>query len=220
MSTAHPITAEPREKTGSRHCRRLREAGRLPAVLYGHKKPPAHLSLDAREALAHIRAGEKVYEIRLGGAAETALLKDLSYDHLGARILHADFERVDLSEEVTVNVHLHLVGEAAGLKHAGAMLVQSQTELAVRCAVRDLKDAIDVDVSALDVGGALHAGDVPLPAGWTLAQEADAVLATIQIAKKEAEGEAVEAEAGEAEPEVIAEVKDEGEGEAKAESKE
>jgi len=213
MSIAHPIEAQPRETVGTRHCRRLRESGRIPVVLYGHKKGPTHLSLDAKEALTHIHAGEKVYEIRTDGAVETALLKDLSYDYLGTNILHADFERVDLDEEVTVNVRLHLVGDAPGLKHAGAMLVQSQTEMAVRCAVRALQDSLDVDISALDLGAALHAGDISMPGGWVLDTDPEAVLATIQIAKKEAEGEEVAAETGEGEPEVLAEATEQsGEG--------
>lgn len=218
MSTTHEINAEPRDALGSRRCRRLRAQGKLPAVLYGHKKGTIHLTLDAKDAITHFEAGEKIFEIRIAqGAAETALLKDLSFDYMGTRILHADFERVDLNEEIAFNVHLHLVGDAAGLKHAGALLVQSLTELPVRCAVRDLRDALDVDITELDIAASLHAGDVALPAGWMLGVDADVVLATIQVVKKEAEGEEVEAETGEAEPEVMAEKK---EGDEAEESKE
>ena len=211
MSTAHPIEAQPRNAVGSRHCKKLREAGRLPAVLYGHKLAPAHLSLDAKEALAHIHAGEKVFELRLPTGAETVLLKDLSFDHLGVRILHADFERVNLSEVVSVNVHLHFIGESKGLKQAGAMLVQSQTEIAIRCTVSDLQDSLDVDIAGMEVGHPLHAGDIALPAGWVLDMEPDIVLASIQIAKQEAEGEEVAADAGAAEPEVLTAKQDAGE---------
>ncbi len=207
MSQTHELSAEKRSGVGSRDAQRLRKEGKLPAVLYGHKLGTEHIMLDAKEAITHFEAGEKVFELKLGGKSETALLKDLAYDFLGRQIIHADFERVDLDEKVTVNIPIHLKGEAKGLKTAGALLIHPASDIEVECRVRDMQDSLDVDVSHLGVGDALHASEVTLPAGWTLMSDPDTVLAAIQIKKEEAEGEEVEVEGGEGEPEVIAEKK-------------
>jgi len=212
MATTHALAAEQRDKLGTRHCRRLREKGKLPAVLYGHKKGSVHLTLDAKDAITHIESGEKLFELSIAdGDAQTALLKDIAFDYMGTRIVHLDFERVDLDELVTVNILMRFKGDAVGLKTAGAILMHPTTEITVQCAVKDLQDSLDVDISSVDVGAALHAGGVELPAGWKLLTDPDSVLAGIQITKKEAEGEEVEAvgEAGEGAPEIIGEKKEE-----------
>lgn len=209
MSTTHELSAEARTRLGTGQSRKLRSAGKLPAVLYGHRLATMHLTLDAKQAVSHIMAGEKLFEITIDdGAAETALLKDIAYDHLGSRIIHADFERVNLDETVTVTIPVHLKGDAVGLKSAGAILIHPSSDITVVCRVRDLRDSLDYDISELKVGESLHAGQIPLPARWVLQSDADAVVAAIQTAKEEAVGEEVEVAAGEAQPEVITEKKD------------
>lgn len=208
MSTTHALKAEARTDVGTRDAQRLRAAGKLPAVLYGHKKATAHIALDAKEAITHLEAGERVFELQIDGSArETALLKDVGYDYLGRRIIHVDFERVDLDETVTVHIPIHFKGEAVGLKSAGAILIHPASDISVTCRVRDLQDALDVDISELGVGESLHASDIKLPAGWTLQSDPDTVLAAIQVKKEEAEGEEVTVEGG-AEPERITEKKE------------
>lgn len=209
MATTHALSAEKRDKLGSRQCRRLRAQGVLPAVLYGHKKGSIHLSLNAKDTISHIESGEKLFELTIAdGASETALLKDIAFDYLGTRIIHLDFERVDLDELVTVNILVHFKGDAVGLKNSGAIIVYPTTEIAVQCAVRDLQDSLTVDVSGVDIGASLHAGAVELPAGWKLLADPDLLLAAIEITKKEAEGEEVEVGEGAAAPEVIGEKKE------------
>jgi len=210
MAKTHSLTAEKRDQVGSRHCQRLRAQGKLPAVLYGHKKGSVNLSLDAKDTITHVESGEKLFELSIAdGDAETALLKDIAFDYLGTRIVHLDFERVNLDEQVTVSILLNFKGEAVGLKAAGAMMMHPSTEISIQCAVKDLQDSLDVDISAVDLGASLNAGMVELPAGWKLLTDPDNVLAAIQITKKEAEGEEVEAEGGEEAPEVIGEKKEE-----------
>ncbi len=208
MSQTHELSAEKRESVGTRESQRLRKEGKLPAVLYGHKLGTEHIMLDAKEALTHFEAGEKVFELKLGGKSETALLKDLAYDYLGRRIIHADFERVDLDEKVTVHIPIHFRGDAKGLKAAGALMIHPASDIQVECRVRDMQDSLDVDLSHLDVNESMHASEITLPSGWTLMSDADAVIAAIQVKKEEAEGEEVEVEGGAGEPEVIAEKKD------------
>lgn len=210
MSTTFTLEAKTREKVGSRYAQRARKAGELPCVIYGHKQDPVSISINAKIAILHFEHGEKVFNIDIEGKPETALLKALQFDYLGNNVIHADFERVDLDEEVETHVHITLKGDAEGLKDGGAILFSSMTEIAVRCKVRDIVEHIDVDISELDAGKSFHAGEVTLPAGFTLITDADETICTIQIKREEeAVGEEAEVEGVDAgEPEVITEKKE------------
>lgn len=206
------LTAEARERTGSRYSKRLREAGKLPAIVYGHGETPVPISLDHKEAMAHFSKGEKVFSLQVGGKAENVLLKDLGYDYLGNNIVHADFARVDLNERVNTRANLKFVGNAVGLKTGGAILMKPITELELNCQVTNLPDEIEVDVSDLEVGQTIHAGEITLPKStMKLLTDPDAVVVQIVVqvaAEEDGEGAEVSGEGGS--PEVIGEKKDEG----------
>ncbi len=221
MQAKHTLEVQPRERTGSRYARRSRAAGRLPCVVYGHGQDPLHIETDHKKAMRFFESGERVFDLAMQGESSTqmVLLKDLQFDYLGTNVVHCDLVRVDLDEVVESNVHLHFVGSAKGLKHAGAILTHSVTELHVACKVRNLPEEIRVDITELDVEHPLLVRDVPLPDGMELKSEGDVVVAIISITKAEAEptaeGAEVDADAA-AQPEVITERKDvAGEGEDK-----
>lgn len=158
------LEATLRERLGSRYAQRARAAGHLPGVIYGHKELPVAINLNAKNMLGHIHKGEKVFRISLDGAEpEIVLLKDVQFGYLGDNIIHADFARVSLTERVHTKVHIQLIGEAVGLKRAGAILVHPVTEIELDVQVSNIVDHIDVDVSHLDVGGLIHASEVKLP---------------------------------------------------------
>ena len=161
--TTTQLSAKKRERTGSRYSQRIRNAGGLPAVVYGHKEEPISISLDAHEAIMHITRGEKVFELDIEGASQHVLLKDLGYDYLGTNIIHADFARVDLNERVQTKAHLRFIGDALGLKTSGAIMMHPSTELELDVLVSNIPDHIDVDVSEMEVGDIIHASDVKLP---------------------------------------------------------
>lgn len=209
--TQHVLNAKKRERTGSRYAQRVRSNGGLPAVVYGHKEEPVSITLDAHEAIGHISKGEKVFELDLEGHKQHVLLKDLGYDYLGTNIIHADFARVDLNERVDTRVHLRFVGEAKGLKTLGAIMMHPHTELELNCLISNLPDHVDVDVSEMEVGDALHASDVKLPLeSMQLLTDEDTVIAQIVMkAVQEEEGEASEVGAEGEEPEVIGDKKEE-----------
>jgi large subunit ribosomal protein L25 len=150
--------------------------------------------VDAKEALSHFHKGEKVFQIDLDGKSQTVLLKGLQFDYLGTNVVHADLARVDLNERVSTRVPIHLVGEAIGLKTAGAILTHPTGELDVECRVADIPDSIEVSVTDLDVGGLIHARDVTLPEGIKLLSDDDAIVAAITVVAEQASGEAVPAE--------------------------
>ncbi|MBC7835199.1 MAG: 50S ribosomal protein L25 [Phycisphaerales bacterium] len=200
------LSASKRERLGSRYAQRARAAGHLPAVVYGHGQAPLAVNLPAKETLNHIHKGEKVFTMAIAGEDQTlVLLKDIQFDYLGTNIVHADFARVDLNERIHTRVHINLVGEAVGLKTAGAILMHPTTEIEIECRVTELPDSIEVSITDLDVGHAITAGDVTLPgSGMKLITDVHAILAQIVIQKEEvitAEAAAVAAEA--AQPEVI-----------------
>ncbi len=208
MNQTATLTATRRERLGSRFSQRIRQSGGLPAVVYGHGVAPTAITLDAKEALRRFHAGEKVFTLNLAGEQETVLLKDLQFDYLGDSIVHADFARVDLDEMVEVHVHVKLTGEAAGLKHAGAVLLHPVTELTIRCRVAAIPDHVTANISALEVGDALYVRDIVLPEGTELLSEEDGVVATIHMkAEEPVTPEGAAAEGAPTEPEVIREKK-------------
>ncbi len=211
--TTTQLSAKKRERTGSRYSQRIRNAGGLPAVVYGHKEEPISISLDAHEAIMHISRGEKVFELDIEGASQHVLLKDLGYDYLGTNIIHADFARVDLNERVQTKAHLRFIGDAQGLKTSGAIMMHPSTELELDVLVSNIPDHIDVDVSEMAVGDIIHASDVKLPLeSMKLLTDPETIVAQIVMkAVQEDEGEAGEVGADGAEPEVISEKKEDAE---------
>ena len=214
MQSTHTLAVKRREKNGTRYAKRDREAGRLPAVLYGHGRPPVSLTLDAKEAIRFFNQGEKVFNIELSeeGKTQTVLLKDIQFDYLGTNIIHVDLARVDLDEEVESHAHIHLVGEARGLKRANAILTHPTTSITIRCSVRNIPEEIRVNIADLDVGQQITAGDVVLPEGVKLLSDPSDLIASINTQIEEVvEGEAAAVGAEEAQPEVIKKKKDDEE---------
>ncbi|MEQ9206420.1 MAG: 50S ribosomal protein L25 [Phycisphaerales bacterium] len=212
MSDTTPtLTAAKRERTGSRYSRRLRESGSLPAVVYGHKEEPVSIALDMHETMLHLKKGEKLFELDLEGTKQHVLLKDLGYDYLGTNIIHADFSRVDLNERVDTRAHLTFVGEAAGLKTSGAIMMHPINDIELNVLISNLPDHIDVDVSEMEVGDVLHASDVKLPLeSMKLLTDPDTIVAQIvmKAVQEDDTDESGEVSAEGASPEVIGEKPD------------
>ncbi len=206
MSNTTPtLTAEKRERTGSRYSRRLREAGSLPAIVYGHKEEPVSISVDTHSTMQHLQNGDKLFELELEGNKQHVLLKDLGYDYLGNNIIHIDFARVSLDERVNTKAHLSFIGEAKGLKTPGAIMMHPINDIELNVLITNLPDHIDVDVSDMEVGDVLHASDVKLPVStMVLLTDPDTIVAQIVLkAEQSTDDEAGEVSADGASPEVI-----------------
>lgn len=203
------LTAAPRDKVGTRYCQRLRDQGQLPAVLYGHKEQPVSITIPFREAVAHINKGEKVFRLDFPGAKnkdemQMVLLKELQFDYLGTNIVHADFARVSLTERVKTRVAIHLVGEAKGLKQAGAILMHPTNEVVIETTIVELPDFLEVNIAELDVGHAITASEVKLPKDtMKMITDPHAIVAQIVIQLEEKVAEATTVDAAAAGPEVI-----------------
>ena len=201
------LTADLRETTGTRTARRLRAAGRVPAVIYGHKEEIVPVSLPMKEAVNHINDGAHLFELTYGGKNENVLLKDVQFDHLHKEVIHIDLTRVSLDERVTVVVSIELKGTPIGEEKDG-VLTQVLTEIEVECLVTQIPESIIVDVSGLDVNDTLTVADLKLPEGVIPQQEPDIVIASVSTVEEIEEDE----EGTAAEPEVIGAVAEEGEG--------
>ena len=191
------LQARKRAQTGKGVARKLRAAARVPAVLYGQGMDSTPLDVDRRELLTAYQsdAGTNVLlNIEVDGESTPALTKELQRDPLKGALLHVDFVKVDLTQEVDVEVPVHIVGEAPGVKEGG-VLEQPVFALQVRCLPGDVPEAVEVDVSGLTTGDSMHVSELSV-SGFEILTDPETVLVSIVAPMSEAELEALEAAAG------------------------
>ena len=187
------INAAKRERLGSRYAQRLRKTGHLPAVIYGHGNDPVSVSIEEKATLAYLHRGQHVFNVAVDGAAtETCLVKDLQFGFLGDDVIHIDLARVNLDEEVTVRVHLDLIGEIQNAKLAGAIVVHDHSEIEVRCAVKDIPESIRVELDAYEQS--VTVGELSMPEGVVAITPEKTMIIHVQIAAEEDEEEGAPAE--------------------------
>jgi len=201
--TLPSLHANVRERTGTRYAARARAEGNLPAVIYGHKQDPVHISVDQMEIIALLRNNAHLIQVEVAGKTEPCLVKDIQWDHLGSKIIHIDLARVNLGEEVDVEIEIELVGDAAGLKEAGAILEQNTSTIQIKCRADAIPEKLTHDVSEMTVGDSLLVSGLTMPAGVTVSSDADLLIAHMSVAKAVVEDEDdADAEGGD-QPEVI-----------------
>jgi large subunit ribosomal protein L25 len=209
MATQAPqIQASKREQLGSRANKRLRSAGQLPGVVYGHKEAVIPVTLPKKEVVNHLNKGAHLFDLTLDGKAEKVLVKEVQYDHLGLEVIHVDFARVSLDEKVEVTVPLELKGTPKG-EEEGGVLQQIVNELELECLVTDIPDKIVANVTEMGKDSALHIRELQLPKGVRCLQDEDLIVCVVKEIQEEAAAEPT-AEGG-AEPEVLGRKKEEGE---------
>jgi large subunit ribosomal protein L25 len=213
MAKQVKLTAERRTATGRSAVRKLKAAGFVPAVIYGAKDKAETLQVSRRDinAMLSHAAGENILvELEIAGKNRLALVQEVQHAPLGGAILHVDFHAVSVDEVIQADVPLEPMGIANGVKNMGGLLEQNLRSLAIECLPRDLPDVITVDVSALNIGDAIHVREIPLPAGVTTRIQPDLTAFSVLAPTVEEEPVAAEAEAA-AGPEVIREKKEEPE---------
>ncbi|MDQ1723485.1 MAG: large subunit ribosomal protein [Frankiaceae bacterium] len=191
------IAAEPRTEFGKGGARRTRRAGKVPAVLYGHGTDPVHISLPSRDFAHAIKGGglNVLLTLDIAGGSQLALPKAIQRDPIRGSIDHVDLVLVRKGERVTVDVHVVLVGDI----DRAAMLEHSAETISVEADATELPNSIEVNVDGLTAGATIHARDVKLPAGTTLAEDGDKVIVhvinTPSAAQMESEGAGTTTEA-------------------------
>ena len=209
------LTAKVRGELGSRKNKRLRDAGFIPGVIYGHKEDVVPVTLPKVELVRYLNHGAHLFALAMDGKNENVLVKDVQYDHLGIEVLHVDFARVDLNERVEVTVPLLLRGEPKG-EAEGGVLQQVIADLEIECLVTQIPHEIRHNVSEMKLNDVLHIKDLQLPEGVRALQDEDLIVATV---KEIVEAAPEEVEATEGEPEVIGKVEEGAEGAAEGEAK-
>ena len=206
------LKAEIREHTGSKAVRKVRQQGRVPAIVYGHKQKPVAISFDEHDFLEGLHHGHRLIDVQVGRKKEKMIVKELQYDHLGRNVIHADLMRVNINETIRVSVPIELKGTAAGT-HEGGIIDEHVDNLEIECKVTDIPDTIVVSVKDVRVGDVLHAGDIELPENVKLVSPPDTLLVACHLVAAAQTTEEVEEEMPTA-PEVIGEAKEPEEEEA------
>ena len=167
------VVAYERSVQGTGASRRLRNAGKTPGIIYGGNEAPQAVELD-HNALFHALRKEafhsSILDIEVAGKSQKALLRDYQMHPFKPLVLHIDFQRVDAKQKIHVKVPLHFVNAeiAPAVKLGGALISHIATEIEVSCLPADLPEFIQVDLSKIEVGHAIHVKDVALPKGLSL----------------------------------------------------
>ncbi len=209
------IKAKVRAEIGGRRPHRIRASGRVPAILYGAGSSQA-LELNGREiaeALHGASSESVLIDLTLEGEGgvttkKMALIREVQHDPLRDTIEHVDFHAIEENKKLRVEVPVHELGEAVGVRTGGGILDHNLRTLRVECLPKDLPERIDVDVSALEVGQAIHVGEVKLPAGVTVLNTKELPVFMVLLPKVEEAPTPEGAAAAAAEPEVIRQKKE------------
>jgi len=170
---------------------KLRAQGILPAVVYGHKVEPAHISVD-KNAFAKIyrQAGEStLIDLVIAGAKEVkVLIKEVQFHPITNQPIHIDFYKVSMDEKLTADIPLRFVGEPKAVKELGGILVRNIDHLKVECLPKDLVHEIEIDITGLaELEQSYHVKDIKLPPGLKLLTASEDIAVTILRPRTEAE---------------------------------
>ncbi|WP_426181684.1 50S ribosomal protein L25/general stress protein Ctc [Microbacterium sp. TWP3-1-2b2] len=204
MSEDTKVHAEVREQFGKGFARRLRAAGKIPAVIYGHGTEPVHVALPGHQVSLIIRRANALLELDIEGTASLALVKDVQRDPVRQIIEHIDLLVVKKGEKIQVDVPIVVVGEP----FAGTVANLDATSLAVEVEATHIPQNFEVSVEGLEEGQHITAADVKLPKGASLLADPETLIVAIYVPTAEAtedeteevsaEGEAAEAQSDEA----------------------
>jgi large subunit ribosomal protein L25 len=202
------LRATPRNDTGKGVARKLRMAGQVPGVIYGHARDPQPLALDGHELslLLDRVTASTVIDLNLGGISTKTLMREIQRHPFKKEILHVDFQELVAGEKVTVDVPLVFHGVPEGVRVGGGLLDIILHALTVKAEPSSIPDHIDVDVTDLTMGHPLHVSDLKLPVGVEAAGDAGQTVATVS-APRTAEETPVAAIEAVPEPELIRKTK-------------
>ncbi len=196
---AEALKVQLRDTRGKRNAKRLRRAGFIPAILYGHGQTPVGLAVGADDVAAAVRHGVRLVDLQ-GAVQEKAFLRELQWDPFGTHVVHIDFTRVAEGERVQVHVAIELRGQAPGVKDGGVVDHQLH-EIELECPAIAIPEKLQVNVNHLNLNDVLTVANLDVPDGVTLLADPETVVVQCILPAVEEEAAAVAAEAGE--PEVI-----------------
>ncbi|GAT74925.1 50S ribosomal protein L25/general stress protein Ctc [Microbacterium hydrocarbonoxydans] len=195
MSEDTKVHAELRESFGKGFARRLRAAGKIPAVIYGHGTEPVHVALPGHQVSLIVRRANAVLELEIDGKGDQlTLVKDVQKDPVHQIIEHIDLLVVKKGEKVAIDIPVVVTGESA----AGTIVNLDATTLSIEAEATHIPEHIEVSVEGLEEGAHITAADVALPKGSTLLSDPEVLVVAVSVPAAAAEDEAAEASAEEA----------------------
>ena len=202
-TTVSSVVATPRTGTFNKgFARRVRMQGLIPAVVYGAGKESVAVTVDPKvitKILYSDSGHNTIFDLAIEGApASKGMIVDWQNEPIKGHLLHIDIKRIAMDKAMRVSVPVQLIGVPAGVKQSGGILGQVLHEVEIECLPGDIPSHIDVDVTALEVNGAIHISDLPHSGKLKFLGEENALVAHVTVAKEEAATEVVAA----AEPEV------------------
>jgi len=191
------VNAVSRSVQGTGASRRLRRAGKVPAIVYGASEKAQVIELDHKALLLQLRHESfhsTILQMNVDGNKQSVLLRDVQMHPWKHEVLHIDFQRVDAKQKIHMRVPLHFVNEeiAPGVKLGGGVVNHVMTELEVSCLPADLPEYLEVDLAALELGDSVHLSEVKLPSGVEsvqLTRGDDSVVVSVQVPRVAAETE-------------------------------
>jgi len=214
-----PLSVRPRTAAGKGGARQLRATGSVPAVLYGEHTAPVHLTVNAHEFATVLKKSSSEHILvdlsTAGGApgTELALVKDVQHDPITGDVIHVDFLLILPTKKIRVTVPVRVRGVPDGVKNFGGILQHTMRDLEVEAVPADIPDVVDVDVSALGIGDALHVRDITVDRVTIVSAPERSIASVVPptVVKEAAPAEAAPAESAAGAPEVITEKKEEEE---------
>jgi large subunit ribosomal protein L25 len=193
------VVATPRTgKFNKNHARRVRVAGKIPAVVYGAGIDSVAVAVDPRVVtkILHSESGHNtIFDLNVEGAAlAKAMIVDWQHEPIKGKLLHVDFKRIAMDKPMRVSVPVQLTGTPVGVKTSGGILDHILREVEIECLPGDIPDHIDVDVTGLALYGAIHISDLPHTGSIKFLGEETALVAHVTVIKEEASVEAAPAE--------------------------
>jgi large subunit ribosomal protein L25 len=233
MSKAIVVGAESRKDQGKGASRRLRHAGKVPAILYGGKGEPSNIAMDQLKLL-NVIGDERFYSslvtLQLDGKDQQVIIKDVQMHPARNAVLHVDMQRVLADQAIRIHLPIHFINETTcpGVKTEGGQVSHLKTDVEISCLPKDLPEALVVDMIAMHLNDTIFLKDIKVPAGVTIpelatgrdipvvsihaprAEEPEAVVADAAAAATPAAGDAKAPAAGDAKAAPAADAKKEG----------
>lgn len=213
MADDNKLVAEVREQFGKGFARRIRAAGKIPAVIYGHGTDPQHVTLPGHEVGLILRKANQVLELDIKGTTQLALVKDVQKDPVHQIIEHLDLVVVRKGEKVVVDIPVHVEGESV----AGTIASLDANTLSVEAEATHIPERLTVDIEGAEEGTQIFAKDIVLPEGSTLISDPDTLVVNVTVPAAVDLGEAAAAEAAEGEEGEATEGEEAADGDAAAE---
>ncbi len=209
------LIAQERSDYGRKASRTFRKEGLLPANIYGLGKENLTVTVNTKEFTRIFMAGHRIFTLEVGDGKEQSVVKEVQYDNLGSEVIHVDFTRIDITQKITLDVGVELIGTVAS-----GMLQFPMKEVKVESLPAGFPASISINVIELKIGDVIRIEDLEVPDGCVFVDDPDALVLQVVAPIEEVEEEAVEEvgeEADGAEPEVIGKPQEDGEEEGDAE---